>query len=125
MSCPLEDGGMLSEDERRVLAMVCFNHQVAACRDCQRGFKLAETHGQVGGGRRYHHCPPCRADLPASLRLHILTCKAISLALGERVERSRRPIKESALLRAASEVLAAESEARAQRAWRRTLPNSR
>ena len=35
---------MLSEDERRVLAMFCFNYQVAACRDCQRGFKLTETH---------------------------------------------------------------------------------
>ena len=40
---------MLSEDERRVLAMFCFNHQVAACQDCQRGFKLAETHVEVGG----------------------------------------------------------------------------
>ncbi len=116
---------MLSADERRVLAMFCFNHQVAACRDCQRGFKLAETRVEVGGRRRYHHCPSCRADLTDSLGLHILTCKAISLALGERVERSRRTIKESALLRAASEVLAAESEERAQRAWRRTMPDSR
>ena len=116
---------MLSGDERYVLVTFCFNHQVATCRTCQRDLKLAETGGDTEERWRYHHCPSCRADLTDSLGLHILTCKAISLALGERVERSRRTIKESALLRAASEVLAAESEERAQRAWRRTMPDSR
>jgi len=110
---------MLSEDERRVLVMFCFNHQVATCRDCQRGFTLPATRVDVEGRRRYHHCPSCRADLTDSMRWHILTCKAISLALGDRVERSRHRIKESDLLNAASAVLAAESEQRAQRAWRR------
>jgi hypothetical protein len=110
---------MLTESERRVLATFCFNHQVATCRDCQRGLKLAATGVDIEGRRRYHHCPSCHADLTDSMRFHILTCKTISLALGDRVERSRRRIKESDLLNAASAVLAAESEERAQRAWRR------
>ena len=63
MSCAFEDGGMLSEDERRVLAMFCFNYQVAACRDCQRGFKLTETHVEVGGLPAHPHV---QGDQPGS-----------------------------------------------------------
>ena len=116
---------MLSGDERYVLVTFCFNHQVATCRTCWRDLKLAETGGDTEERWRYHHCPSCRADLTDSIRLHVLTCKAISLALGERVDQARIRIKQSQALNAASELLAAESEERAQRVWRRRTSHPR
>ena len=74
-------GVMLSDAERRVFAVRCFDHAVATCQ----------------------------------VRRHLLGCLAVAAALEERIESSHRSLKESGRLRTASAILAAESQALAQR----------
>jgi len=105
---------MLSESERRVITEHCLDHIVATCKDCQRAYRLSEIGADVLG-RRFHFCPTCRLDLTDALRLHLLSCQAISDSLEMRVKRSKILIKESEGLQMAAWVLAAESEALAQR----------
>src|SRR5213596_1742768 len=66
-------------------------------------------------GRALFFLPACRLDLVDQLREHILTCPAVLGALGKRLERGVRLIKTRDELRTASEILAAESQARSQR----------
>lgn len=105
---------MLSDAERRVLAVHCFGHAVASCEDCHREYRFHEV-GRDVLGRRFHSCPSCKLDLTDQLRVHVLTCCAIADALEERVKRSEVLIKETDRLRTASAILAAESQALARR----------
>ena len=105
---------MLSDAEIRVLATHCVNHAVARCDDCQRDYKFAELGIEIIG-RRYYLCPLCRLDFVDDLRLHILGCRSVAAALEEREERSQLRIKESRSLVASSAVLAADSQALAER----------
>ena len=109
---------VLSEAERRVLAMHCFDHVVATCERCHRSFTLTQMGVDVLAPRRHHFCPLCRADLTHAVRLHILTCTAIAAALGEVSERTHQRVKDSQRLLGQSELLAAESQTRAQRVLR-------
>ena len=105
---------MLSDAERRVLAIYCFDHPAATCEDCRRSYKFSELGIDIIG-RRYHFCPFCRLDMTDQLRLHVLGCKAIAVAVDERIERSRQLIKDSDRLTTASAILAAESHDLARR----------
>jgi hypothetical protein len=78
---------MLTDAECRVLVAHCCGHLVARCEQCQKHDKFAELGSDVLGRR----------------------------ALGKRLERSVQLIKTSDELRTASEILAAESQARSQR----------
>ena len=109
----------LSDAERRVLAMYCFDHVVATCERCQRTFTPTQMGVDVFAPRRNHFCPLCRSDLTHAVRRHILGCTAIAAALDELSERGQQRIKESQRLRALSELLAAESHDRAERVLRR------
>jgi len=99
---------MLSDPERRVLGVHCVDHPVAVCDTCRVGYKLNDLGVDIIG-RRYYFCPSCRLNLLDRIRLHILSCPAISAALDERIARSARAIKESDRLRTQSAILAAES----------------
>ena len=99
---------VLTDTERRVLEVHCFDHAVATCADCQRDYKLTELGIDVIG-RRYYFCPACHFPLLTELRLHILTCPTIAAALDERIDRSLRVVKESDRLTTQSAILAAES----------------
>src|SRR5215470_7253676 len=105
---------MLSDAERRVLIIHCFDHAVARCEDCRRDYRFTELGVEVLG-RRYYFCPLCRLDFLERLRVHIIGCPDIAAALHERIERSRELKKKSEMLVLSSTVLAAESEARARR----------
>lgn len=104
---------MLSEPERRVLVMQCFDHAVATCDTCRQDYKFSQLGVDVIG-RRYYFCPLCRLDLVDLLRTHLLGCTAIAATLQERTERSRQLIKTSHELVLSSAILAAESEHLAQ-----------
>ena len=105
---------MLSEVERRVLALHCFDHAVAACETCVRDYAFTDLGVDVLG-RRYYFCPSCRFDLIDQLRRHILGCLAITRALDERITRSLEAIKETQRLVTGSAILAAESRELAKR----------
>ena len=105
---------MLSDAERRVLAVYCEGHPVARCEDCRRSYTFTELGVDVLG-RRYYFCPLCRLDFVDDLRVHILTCPSIAAALEERIERSQQLIKESGRLTLSSAVLLGESQALARR----------
>src|SRR5206468_2679130 len=105
---------MLSEVERRVLALHCFDHAVATCEACVRDYAFTDLGVDVLG-RRYYFCPSCRFDLIDQLRRHILGCLAITRALDERITRSLEAIKETQRLVTGSAILAAESRELAKR----------
>src|SRR5262249_43423727 len=105
---------MLSNAEVRVLAVHCSSHAVARCDDCRRDYKFVELGVDVIG-RRYYFCPVCRLDFVDDLRLHILGCPVTAAALKRRIERSHQLLKESGGLVLSAAVLAAESQALAQR----------
>jgi hypothetical protein len=112
---------MLIDEERRVLALYCDGHVVAACEDCRQDFTFTELGVDVVG-RRYYFCPSCRLDLVDHLRLHILHCRSIADSVRERVERSQQLIKDSDRLRTSSAILAAESQERSRRVLKRRVP---
>jgi len=106
---------MLSDPERRVLAVHCSAHAVAVCDACQIGYKFSELRVEVME-RSYYVCPACRLNLIDRIRLHILSCPVISAAVDERIARSFDVMKESARLSSQSAVLAVESQEIARRA---------
>jgi len=99
---------MLTDPERRVLAVYCFDHAVAVCAACQRTYKLSEL-GEDIMGRRYYVCPWCRMNLLDQVRVHILTCSEIMAALQDRIAQSQHLLKTSETITTQSAVLAAES----------------
>src|SRR5262249_8390784 len=105
---------MLTDVERRVLFVYCFDHTVASCADCRRDYKFDQLGIDIIGHRSYF-CPVCRRGLVDEVRLHIVGCPGIAAALHEHVERSRELKKESDRLVLSSAILAAESEALAKR----------
>jgi ribosomal protein L37AE/L43A len=114
---------MLSDPERRVLAIYCHDHAVATCQDCRRDFKFMEVGVDVVG-RRYYFCPSCRLDLVDDLRVHILNCRSIAASIEERVERSRLVIKETNGTKTSSAILASDSQERARRVLERRVPSA-
>src|SRR5215467_14495222 len=100
---------MLSDPERRVLEVHCFDHPVATCERCERAYKFADLAFDVLG-RRDYACPTCRVHLDDALRLHILGCATIAGVVQERIARSKILMKLSEQIQTSSALLRAESE---------------
>jgi len=105
---------LLSAEERALLFTYCRDHPVGKCIACAGDFKLAELGLDVLGFLRYL-CPRCRRDLTDSVRTHLYGCAMLpaevrGMAQAVR-EAARTLVKETRLLRDASDVLLREAEA--------------
>ncbi|MBI2218122.1 MAG: hypothetical protein HYU51_12570 [Candidatus Rokubacteria bacterium] len=68
---------VLTETQRRVLYRRCFDHLVASCTHCERGYMLTELTSGLPE-HRAHTCRQCRADLTPSLLDHLYRCREIN-----------------------------------------------
>jgi len=104
----------LSPEERVLLYVYCWDHEVAECAACTRTFRQAELGSDPFGSRTYE-CLHCRADLTASIRAHLTACAMLPEQLRQRVKEARevtlRLIKRSYQLSERADVLMREVEA--------------
>jgi len=104
----------LSPEERVLLYVYCWDHEVAECAACTRTFRQAELGSDPFGSRTYE-CLHCRADLTASIRAHLTACAMLPEQLRRKVKAARevtqRLIKRSYQLSERADVLMREVEA--------------
>jgi hypothetical protein len=66
----------LTDVERSRLIGLCWDHPVAVCDACSRGYRITGMGSDMVIGR-YWLCLSCRADLVWSIRQHIATCAVV------------------------------------------------
>jgi len=66
----------------------CWEHTVAECEQCAKGYRAAELATDLFSGRE-HLCPQCRADLLGSVRAHPYSCAVLSAAILQRLREAR------------------------------------
>jgi hypothetical protein len=117
----------LNYEERVLLYQFCWDHAVADCGACRKGFRQYELAADLFGHRN-HLCPKCRVDLTPSLRSHLYDCALVPKDVRARAvdarEAARRLVKEAAELSDRADVLMREAEA-ATAALRATMRKSR
>jgi hypothetical protein len=115
---------VLSAEERTLLFIYCWDHQVAECVRCTGKFLLREVASLDSLGIRSHGCPWCHTDLTDSIRAHLYGCAMLPAEVLRRAqaarEASRSLVTQSRQLSDRADVLMGEAEA-ALHALRDTL----
>ena len=104
----------LNADERAVLIFYCFDHLVADCVRCRRGFREIELVTDYVRGHT-HLCPFCHEDLTDSVRAHLYGCAMAPEAVRRKAQAARdtarRLVKQSHQLIDNADLLSREAEA--------------
>jgi hypothetical protein len=79
---------VLSPEERVALFRFCWEHTVAECEQCAKGYRVTELASDLFSGRE-HLCPQCRADLLGSVRAHLYSCAILSATVLQRLREAR------------------------------------
>ena len=66
----------LSPEERVVLFRYCWEHAIAECEQCAKGYRMSELASDMAGDR-HNLCPLCRKDLIGSVRSHLHNCSML------------------------------------------------
>ena len=105
----------LSPEERKLLFRYCFDHVVAQCAACARGFRQQEL-GVDLLLYKSNLCPGCRADLTVTVRSHLYGCELLPVEVRSRVDEARAAtrelIKRTHELTDRADVLMREAESR-------------
>jgi hypothetical protein len=105
---------VLSPEERVVLFRFCWEHTVAECEQCAKGYRATELASDLFSGRE-HLCPQCRADLLGSVRAHLYSCAILPAAVLQRLREARvvakRLVKRNGELSDGANVLVRKFEA--------------
>ena len=113
----------VSPEERVLLFRYCRDHAVAKCVACAASFQQYDL-GADPLGSRFYLCPRCRADLTASIRTHLYTCRIVPDEVRQRAQTVRDAarilVKQSDGLRDRADVLMRVAEAAAA-ALRQTM----
>jgi hypothetical protein len=106
---------VLSAEERYLLVIYCWHHQVAECVSCTGKFSLREVASTDSFGVRSHVCPSCHTDLTDSIRAHLYGCAMLPAEIRRRAlaarEAARSLVKQSGQLNDRADVLLREAEA--------------
>src|SRR4029450_11330489 len=106
---------VLSAEERYLLVIYCWHHQVAECVSCTGKFSLREVASTDSFGVRSHVCPSCHTDLTDSIRAPLYGCAMLPAEVRRRAqparEAARSLVKQSGQLNDRADVLLREAEA--------------
>jgi hypothetical protein len=104
----------LSSEERALLFIYCFDHEVASCLACAQRFRQEGLPSDLLGNRTYL-CPRCRTDLTESLRAHLYACVTLPQEIRRAAravrDAAQRLVKQSGQLHDRADVLMVEAEA--------------
>ena len=104
---------VLSPEERVVLFRFCWEHTVAECEQCAKGYRVTELASDLFSGR-VHLCPQCRSDLLGSARAHLYSCAILPAPVLQRLREARevaqRLVKRGREVSAVADVLMRELE---------------
>jgi hypothetical protein len=108
---------ILTPEERLLLATYCWDHAVADCVGCARGYRVPELVSvPVDGGT--HFCPFCGRDMIERLRVHLYTCTMLPAHVRRRAKAARetaqRLVKHAHQLSEVGDVLMRRPEAAGQ-----------
>ena len=102
---------VLSAEERYLLVIYCWHHQVAECVRCTGKFSLREVASTDSFGVRSHVCPSCHTDLTDSIRAHLYGCAMLPAEVRRRAQATRSLVKQTGQLNDRADVLLREAEA--------------
>jgi hypothetical protein len=104
----------LTPEERVLLYVYCWDHDVAGCDACERRFRQDEIGSDFYSIHGYR-CLNCRTDLTEHIRLHLAVCEDLPEQLRRRVQMARettqRLLKQSHELVDRADMLMRETEA--------------
>lgn len=105
---------VLSSEERALLFLFCWDHAVAECPTCAKGYRQTELASDLFSGRE-QQCPQCRAELIDSVRAHLYNCAMLPAEVRRQAqvarETSRALVKRGRQLADRADVLMREAEA--------------
>jgi hypothetical protein len=84
---------VLSAEERYLLVIYCWHHQVAECVSCTGTFSLREVASTDSFGVRSHMCPSCHTDLTDSIRAHLYGCAMLPVEVRRRAQAAREAVR--------------------------------
>ena len=79
----------LGPEERVLLFLFCWEHVVAKCDLCARGYRQSELANDLFSGEE-HLCPQCRADLLDSIRIHLYSCSMLPAEVQRKAQVARQ-----------------------------------